>query len=66
LDTREYKVPFPNRTTDCSAENMIAELLYSQVDAEGRAFILMKEIVDHRSDGSAVPVDEAYYVDPNG
>jgi hypothetical protein len=26
----------------------------------------MKEIVDHRSDGSAVPVDDAYYVDPNG
>jgi hypothetical protein len=36
------------------------------VDADGREFILMKEIVDHRSDGSAVPVDDAYYVDPNG
>jgi hypothetical protein len=66
LDTREYEVPFPDRSTDCSAENMIAESLYSQVDAEGREFILMKEIVDHRSDGSAVPVDDAYYVDPNG
>jgi hypothetical protein len=28
--------------------------------------LLIKEIVDHRSDGSAVPVDDAYYVDPNG
>jgi hypothetical protein len=36
------------------------------VDADGREFILMKEIVDHQSDGSAVPVDDAYYVDPNG
>jgi hypothetical protein len=45
---------------------MIAESLYSQVDADGREFILMKEIVDHRSDGSAVLVDDAYYVDPNG
>jgi hypothetical protein len=46
---------------------MIAESLYSQVDADGREFILlMKEIMDHRSDGSAVPVDDAYYVDPNG
>jgi hypothetical protein len=45
---------------------MIVESLYSQVDADGREFILMKEIVDHRSDGWAVPVDDAYYVDPNG
>jgi hypothetical protein len=36
------------------------------VDSDGREFILMKEIVDHRSDGSAVPADDAYYVDPNG
>jgi hypothetical protein len=45
---------------------MIAESLYSQVDTDGREFILMKEIVDQRSDGSAIPVDDAYYVDPNG
>jgi hypothetical protein len=24
------------------------------------------DIVDNRTDGSAVPVDDAYYVDPNG
>jgi hypothetical protein len=45
---------------------MITESLYSQVDADGREFILMKEIMDHRSGGSAVTVDDAYYVDPNG
>jgi hypothetical protein len=45
---------------------MIAESLYSQVDADGREFILMKEIVDHRPDRSVVPVDDAYDVDPNG
>jgi hypothetical protein len=66
LDTREYEVSFPDRLTNCYAANMIAESLYSQVDTDGREFILMKEIVDHRSDGSAVPVDDAYYVDPNG
>jgi hypothetical protein len=65
LDTREYEVSFPNGSTDCYAANMIAESLHSQVDADGREFILMKEIVDHRSDGSAVLVDDAYYVDPN-
>jgi hypothetical protein len=65
LDTREYEVSFPDGSTDCYAANMIAESLYSQVDADGREFIL-KEIVDHRSDGSAVPVDDTYYIDPNG
>jgi hypothetical protein len=66
LDTREYDVPFPNGSTNCYTANMIAESLYSPVDADGRKFILMKEIVDHRSDGLAVPVDDAYYVDSNG
>jgi hypothetical protein len=53
LDTREYEVSFPDGLTNCYAANMIAEPLYSQVDADGREFILMKEIMDHRSDGSA-------------
>jgi hypothetical protein len=66
LDTREYEVSFPNGSTDCYTANIIAESLYSQVDADGREFVHMKEIVDHRSDGTAVPVDDAYYVDPNG
>jgi hypothetical protein len=66
LDTREYEVSFPYGSTDGYAANMIAESLYSEVDADGRDFILMKEIVDHRSDRSAVPVDNTYYLDPNG
>jgi hypothetical protein len=65
LDTREYKVLFPDGSTDCYTTNMIAESLYSQVDADGREFMLMKEIMDHQSDGSAVPVDGTYDVDPN-
>jgi hypothetical protein len=36
LDTREYKVSFPDGSTDCYAANMIADSLYSQVDADGR------------------------------
>jgi hypothetical protein len=66
LDTREYEVSFPDGSTNCYAANMIVESLYSQVDTNGREYTLMKEIVDHWSDGSAVPVDDAYYVDPNG
>jgi hypothetical protein len=65
LDSRAYEVSFPDGSTNCYAANMITESLYSQVDADGREFVLMKEIVDHRSDGSVVPDDDAYYVDPN-
>jgi hypothetical protein len=46
--------------------NMIAESLYSQVDSEGREYVLIKDIMDNGMDRSAVPVDDAYYVDPNG
>jgi hypothetical protein len=66
LDTREYEVSFPNESTNCYVANMIAESLYSQVDTDGREFMLMKEIMDHQSDRSAVPVNDAYYEDPNG
>jgi hypothetical protein len=66
LDTREYEVSFPDGSTNYYAANMIAESLYSQVDADGREFIVMKEIVDHGSNRSVVPVDDTYYVYPNG
>jgi hypothetical protein len=65
LDTHEYEVSFPDGLTNGFVANMIAEALYSQVDADSREFILMKDIVDHRLDGLVVPVDNAYYVDPN-
>jgi hypothetical protein len=45
---------------------MVAESRYSQVDADGRESILMKEIVDHWPDGLGLLVDDAYYVEPNG
>jgi hypothetical protein len=44
---------------------LIAESLYSQVDAKGRNFMIMREIMDHLSYGSAVLVESTYSVDPN-
>jgi hypothetical protein len=66
LDTHEYKVPFPDGLTNCYAANMIEESLYCQAVADGKEFVLIKEIVDNQTDGSAVLVDDAYYMDPNG
>jgi hypothetical protein len=47
LGTRAYEVSFPDGSTNSYAANMIVESLSSQVDANGRAFMLMKEIMDH-------------------
>jgi hypothetical protein len=40
--------------------NLIAQSLYAQVDDHGNEFILMKEIVDHKSDASAVKKDDGW------
>ncbi len=58
LDTRVYNVEFPDGHVAEYTANVIAESIYSQVDAEGREYALLREIVDHKSDGSAVlPAD---------
>jgi hypothetical protein len=58
LDTREYEVEFADGATDVFTANMIAENLYSQVDSEGNSYSIMSEIIDHKSDGSAVSKDD--------
>jgi hypothetical protein len=58
LDSREYEVKFQDGSTDTYAANVIAESLYSQVDSDGREFVMMKDIIEHRSDGSAVLMDD--------
>jgi Reverse transcriptase (RNA-dependent DNA polymerase) len=66
LDSREYEVKFHDGSTETFAANVIAESLYSQVDSDGRELVLMQGIIDHRSDGSAVPMDDYEYVTPQG
>jgi hypothetical protein len=66
LDSREYEVKFQDGSTDTYAANVIAESLYSQCDSDGREFVMMKDIIEHRSDGSAVPMDDGEYLTPQG
>ena len=66
LDTREYLVEFDDGTTASYAANVIAENMFSQVDEHGNEFLLLKEIVDHRKDGSAVSVDDGWFTDRSG
>ena len=66
LDTREYIVEFPDGTEEAYTANVIAECLYSQVDDEGREFVFMEAIIDHKKDGSAVSKDDMHVRSYNG
>jgi hypothetical protein len=56
LDTRVNEVEFAGGHSEAFAANIIAESLYSQVDAEGDDFTIIQEICDHKKDGSAVSI----------
>ena len=62
LDTRTYEVEFPDREALEYSANIIAENLYSQVDEEGRQQVMLDEIVDHKTDETALKPDQAYIV----
>jgi hypothetical protein len=46
--------------------NIIAESIYSQVDDDGYTTFALKEIIDHRTDGSALTLENAYTVTKTG
>ena len=65
-DTRRYEVELSDGTTMDYAANVIAENLFSQVDEEGRKYMLMRDIVDHKSDETAVDKADGTFRTPNG
>jgi hypothetical protein len=67
LDTREYEVEFQDGATDTYTANIIAESMYSQVDEDGNSYsLVISEIVDHKSDGTAVRLDDSFEVTKDG
>jgi hypothetical protein len=44
--------------------NLIAESMYAQMDEQGHYSMIIKEIIDHRSDRSAIRADDVYFIDP--
>ena len=66
LDTRKYEVELSDGTTEEYYANVIAENLFSQVDSEGRQYVLMKEISDHKKDETALPTTDGWIQMPNG
>ena len=66
FDTREYDVEFTDGSVEKYSANIIAENMYAQVDDEGREHLIMKEIVDHKKDQSAIPISEGKTRSYNG
>jgi len=62
LDTRMYEVEFPDGSTESFTTNIIAENLFSQVDDCGNEFRVIKDIVDHRKDKTAVTKNDPAYL----
>ena len=66
MDSRQYELRLPDGTTEEYYANIIAENLFSQVPTEGRQYVLMKEICDHRKDETAIPISEGWMTLHNG
>jgi hypothetical protein len=66
LDTRMYKVEYPDGHKASLAANAIAENMFAQVDDEGNWHVLFEEIIDDRTDGMEVKQQDAFLPTRNG
>jgi hypothetical protein len=63
LDTRVHDVEFPEGSEAMTySTNVIAENMLTQCDSEGREYLQVKHIVDHRKDEEVAlkPAEDAY------
>ena len=60
LNTTIYDVEFPDGEIREYCANVIAENMYSQVDAEGYRYQLLDTIVDHKQDSNAIYPNDIY------
>jgi hypothetical protein len=54
LDTREYEVEMSDGSIAEYSANVIAENRFSQVNSEGRQYLIINEIIDHSKDATAI------------
>jgi len=66
LDTRIYKVTFPDGHSAEFSANTIAECLYSQTDSEGQQYALMDEILDWIQTNDAIDEHNILQISHNG
>jgi hypothetical protein len=66
FDTRQYNIEFTDVAHEKYQANIIAEIMFAQVDTEGNQFLLLQEITDHKSDRSAIPIPDGMTRNHNG
>ena len=66
LDTRVYDCELDDGTVYKYSANVIAENIFSQCDDDGRRQAVLREIIDHRSDKSAVHISNGYTITKRG
>ena len=54
LDTRMYEVEYADEYKTVSRSNAIASNLFSQVDQDGKRFLLLNAIIDLRTNGTQI------------
>jgi hypothetical protein len=66
LDSAVYEVQFDDGAVERYHANIIAENIYSRLDADGYGAALLDEIIDHKFDDTALSKKEASIRGPNG
>jgi len=66
LDSRVYIVEWSDGRTEELMANIIAENLFAQVDDEGHRFVLLDDIIDHRSTEDYISGDDGFIHLENG
>ena len=66
LSTLVYDVEFTDYDVKKYAANLIVENLLSQVNPDGFHTNFLEAILDHKQDGTAVPIPEKYFKTKQG
>ena len=60
FDTRSYIIEFPDKSEKEFTATIIAENMYAQCTPDGKQFMLLEGITDHKTDEKAVDRADAY------
>jgi len=66
LNTQVYEVMFPDGTVKQYAANIIAENIFSQVDEYGYRYQLLRNIISHKKDDTAIEIGNEFTISKNG
>jgi hypothetical protein len=66
FDSRVYIVEWSDRRTEELMANIIVENLFAQVNDEGHQYVLLDDIIDHRSTGDYISGDNGFIHLENG